>query len=82
MAKSNGPSKRVTSKLHFEEWMVEVKGPAEDRRVEKVKRVRERVLMSQSNADTLNEGVLNMDTVNNNRLPLYYFLVEPKTETV
>ena len=82
MAKAQGVSKRVTSKTHYEEWMVEVKGPATDRSVEKVKLVRSEVLLPEAMAETLNEGVLNMDVVNNNRLPLYYFKVEPKTEAV
>ena len=68
-------TKKTTSKIHFEEWQVEVKGPATAREVEKVRLMRKRVLMSQDNADILNDGVLNMDTVNNNRLPLYYFPV-------
>ena len=79
MAKS---SKRVTSKSHYEEWMVEIKGPATARYYEKVKLIRPRVLLPDAMAETLNEGVLNMDVVNNNRLPLFYIKIEPKTETV
>ena len=81
MSKATSP-KKTTTKTHFEEWMVEVKGPATDRRVEKVKLNRPRVLMPDEMVATLNEGVLNMDVVNNNRLPFYYFPVEEKEEAV
>lgn len=76
MSKATG-QKKTTSKIHFEEWMVEIKPTQDGGRVaEKVKLNRDRVLMSQENADVLNEGVLNMDLVNNNRLPFMYFPVK------
>ena len=80
MAKATSPRK-TTNKTLYEEWMVEVKGPATDRSTEKVKLVRE-VLLPEAMAKTLNEGVLNMDVAQNNRLPLYYFKVEKKEEEV
>ena len=78
MAKATSPRK-TTNKTVYRECMVEVKGPATNRSVEEVKFVRE-VLLPEAMAETINEGVLNMDTVNNNRLPLYYFPLIVKEE--
>lgn len=78
MSKATAP-KKTTAKIHFEEWMVEVRiKEGGTREAVKIKLNRDRVLMSQHDVDVLNEGVINMDLVNNNRLPLYYFPVDKK----
>jgi DNA-binding protein YbaB len=82
MAKATAGLKKSTTKTHYEEWFVEIKIVNGKREVTKIKISRPRVLMSEANAETLNEGTLNMDLQNNNRLPLYYFSPEPKPETV
>lgn len=81
IAEKVNPSKKsalktTTNKTHFEEWMVELHMSNGERIVNKIKLNRERVLMSDEQAQVLNEGVLNMDLQQNNRLPLMYYPVK------
>lgn len=49
------PKKNPFGKQHYQEWRVEIK----DKKAEKLKIVRPRVLITDQQADTLNHGVLN-----------------------
>jgi len=75
-------SVKTTKKTHYEEWMVEIKIVDGERIATKIRLIRARVMMPENMVETINEGVLNMDLVNNNRFPHMYFKPELKTETV
>jgi hypothetical protein len=60
---------RTTSKLHYEEWKVEIsKG-----KFEKLKMQRDRVLLTEEQADLLNAGVIDGGL---NKYGVMYFLKE------